>query len=255
MDSERIDRLDAMIREDRLVRGRWTAGHDRACPPANLGSWLPPPTAGRSVESSRDLRRGDYTRGHARSRRACGVARAGTDHLADPDTLVVDELGLLNGGARVDIAVVNGTVHGYELKSASDTLARLPKQIAAYCAVLDYVTLVVAANHANAALEVVPDWWGILIATMNTAGEVELKAQRSARENPSVDPKALARLLWRDEALEELERRGLADGVRSKPRREVYAKLTATVPLSDLRAVVRRQLKRREGWRADRVRT
>jgi hypothetical protein len=31
MDTERIDRLDTMIREDRLIRHAWTEGHDRAC--------------------------------------------------------------------------------------------------------------------------------------------------------------------------------------------------------------------------------
>ena len=31
MEAERIDRLAAMIREDRLIRGKWTVGHDRAC--------------------------------------------------------------------------------------------------------------------------------------------------------------------------------------------------------------------------------
>jgi hypothetical protein len=31
MDSERIDRLDTMIAEGRLIRRAWTAGHDRAC--------------------------------------------------------------------------------------------------------------------------------------------------------------------------------------------------------------------------------
>jgi hypothetical protein len=31
MDSERIDRLDAMIAGNRVIRGKWTVGHDRAC--------------------------------------------------------------------------------------------------------------------------------------------------------------------------------------------------------------------------------
>ncbi len=31
MDSERVDRLDTMIAEGRLIREKWTAGHGRAC--------------------------------------------------------------------------------------------------------------------------------------------------------------------------------------------------------------------------------
>ena len=43
-------------------------------------------------------------------------------HHGQDDTLVLDELGLLGGDTRVDIAVVNGKIHGYELKSDRDTL-------------------------------------------------------------------------------------------------------------------------------------
>src|SRR5690242_17854466 len=50
------------------------------------------------------------------------------EHIADPRTLVLDELGLRHGACRVDIAVVNGSMHGYEIKSDSDTLERLPSQ-------------------------------------------------------------------------------------------------------------------------------
>jgi hypothetical protein len=31
MDTERLDRLDTMLREGRLIRNAWTEGHDRAC--------------------------------------------------------------------------------------------------------------------------------------------------------------------------------------------------------------------------------
>jgi hypothetical protein len=48
-----------------------------------------------------------------------------SDH---PSTLILEELGLKHGAARIDIAVVNGDLHGYELKSDSDTLSRLPRQ-------------------------------------------------------------------------------------------------------------------------------
>jgi hypothetical protein len=41
------------------------------------------------------------------------------DHMNDPSTLVIDELGLDYGRNRIDIAVINGEMHGYELKSDS----------------------------------------------------------------------------------------------------------------------------------------
>jgi hypothetical protein len=50
------------------------------------------------------------------------------EHHGDANTLVVDELGLRHGTCRVDIAVVNGFIHGYEIKSDADTLERLPRR-------------------------------------------------------------------------------------------------------------------------------
>src|SRR3989442_15101479 len=84
----------------------------------------------------------------------------------DPNTRILDELGLRHGAARVDIAVVNGIIHGFELKSDSDNLKRLPSQVQIYNSVLDKVTLVVGRRHASAAIALVPRWWGITIATI-----------------------------------------------------------------------------------------
>src|SRR6266446_8136444 len=89
-------------------------------------------------------------------------------YAKDPDTCIVDELGLRHGAARVDIAVVNGIIHGFELKSDKDNLKRLPHQIQIYSSVLDKVTLVVGMRHAHEATKLVPDWWGIKIATIDS---------------------------------------------------------------------------------------
>src|SRR4051812_32014446 len=45
------------------------------------------------------------------------------------DTLVIDELGIAHAKARIDVAVINGCLHGFEIKSAADTLTRLPRQL------------------------------------------------------------------------------------------------------------------------------
>jgi hypothetical protein len=49
---------------------------------------------------------------------------------------MLDEFGLEHGEVRVDVAVINGELHGYEIKSERDTLERLPRQVKAYSAVL-----------------------------------------------------------------------------------------------------------------------
>jgi hypothetical protein len=175
------------------------------------------------------------------------------EHASElPDTLFVDELGLC-GQVRVDVAVVNGVLSGYELKSASDTLRRLPTQVEIYSQVLDHATLVVADNHADHARAMLPSWWGVIEATW-TGVDVELRNVTPPQMNPGIQAYSLAQLLWRDEVLDELTQRGLEVGYRSKPRLILWQRLAAEVPLDELRQVVRARLKAREGWRAARKR-
>src|SRR5215472_4149028 len=82
------------------------------------------------------------------------------EHFRDPATLVVQELGLWHGDVRVDIAVVNGRFHGFEIKSDTDTLSRLPAQMIAYNNVFDRVTIVAGTKHIEAIGNTVPSWWG-----------------------------------------------------------------------------------------------
>ncbi|MBA2244988.1 MAG: sce7726 family protein [Gemmatimonadetes bacterium] len=176
-------------------------------------------------------------------------------HKQDPHTLVVDELGLRHGRARVDVAVVNGSIHGYEIKSDHDTLRRLPEQVLIYDSVLDYATLVIGIRYAERALPLLPEWWGMERVEMDEDEEVQFSTLRAAQQNPSLDPVGIAKLLWRSEALALLEEIGAANGVRSKPRAEVYARLAEAARLDWLRASVCRQLKSRTGWRAGRPQT
>lgn len=168
----------------------------------------------------------------------------------DPDTLILEELGLRHGATRVDIVVVNGCLHGFELKSDRDSLQRLPRQVRMYSEILDYVTLVVGQRHAVKAEPAVPQWWGIQVAEHDRDSKVLLLDVRRPLENPSPDKLAIAKLLWRDEALAFLEELGAADGVRSRPRRTIYGRLAEVVPLDGLRARVRHLLKSRTDWRS-----
>src|SRR5687768_3916541 len=123
-------------------------------------------------------------------------------HADDEDTRVVEEMGIWAGTVRIDVAVINGELQGYELKSERDTLVRLPRQAEFYNAVFDRVTIVLADRHAAKALPIIPEWWGVKCATVDESAGVELRPLREAVRNPAVDPLQLARLLWRDEALD-----------------------------------------------------
>jgi hypothetical protein len=165
---------------------------------------------------------------------------------------IIEELGITHGAARVDIAVVGGVIHGYELKSDLDSLYRLPEQMRVFNSVLDQITLVVGKNHLYEAINMVPDWWGIMIAKIaDSSGIISFCNIREADDNPEQDNAAIASLLWRKEALTILEEMGCAKGVRSKARRLVYERLATVLDHKTLRAKVRERLLTRVNWRSD----
>jgi hypothetical protein len=174
------------------------------------------------------------------------------EHHGDADTLVLDELGLRHGACRVDIAVVNGFLHGYEIKSDADTLDRLPSQISTYGLVLDRATLVVGERHLEKAKPLVPDWWGIKVATAGPRGGIRFDTAQAFAQNPAIDPLALAELLWRPEVIDILAGCGAPPKTLRQPRGALYKHLVDLMPLSELRVTVRRRLKDRARWRGHR---
>jgi len=167
----------------------------------------------------------------------------------DSGTLVLEEVGLRHGAIRVDLAVVNGRLHGFELKSDRDRLVRLPRQCATYNAVFDRMTLVVGQRHINRAIQMVPEWWGVELATRDADDIVDLTIVRDSLDNPAPEPLAIAKLLWREEALALLMELGLARGLLSKPRANLHAKLADECELQFLRYRVRDRLRNRADWR------
>ena len=168
----------------------------------------------------------------------------------DPTTRIVDELALCQGEARIDVAVINGVLHGYEIKSDRDTLDRLPNQIDIYSRVLDIVTIITGRCHLEKVRYLTPEWWGIEEAEINPNNKVEIKLVREPQLNPSIDPYAVVQLIWRDEALELLKCYGLARGYLSKPRKDIWERAAENIPMIELQQFVRTQLKSRCNWRS-----
>jgi len=169
-------------------------------------------------------------------------------HGSDSQTRIVEEMGVWANTVRIDVAVINGELTGYELKSARDTLARLPFQAEIYGKVFDRLTLVAAAKHIDAATKVVPGWWGLVEASIPLDGQVELRLVRPSEPNPAPDLQITAELLWKAEAYDILEMHGLARGYRSKPLAKLHQRLAQELRPALLREEVRLALKRRENW-------
>lgn len=175
-------------------------------------------------------------------------AELAKEHAGDPDTLMVEEMGLCQGDARIDVAVINGSLNGFEIKSAMDTLERLPSQERIYSAVMDSMTILTSGSHLDGVLSLIPTWWGVIAVEYDDEKKLGFSKVRQSADNPQPDPCAVVQLLWRAEALAILEARGLDWGVRSKPKRTMWDRLLERLEWPDLHAEVRRTLKSRDDW-------
>ena len=100
--------------------------------------------------------------------------------------------------------------------------------------------------HTAPAPAPLPPCWGIEVATSAPGGLVQLRTEREAQPNPAHQSLALARLLWREEALGLLVARGAARGVRGKAKAVLYQRLVAELSLAELGAEVRHLLRARD---------
>ncbi|MGB6370677.1 MAG: sce7726 family protein [Atribacterota bacterium] len=172
-------------------------------------------------------------------------------HAQDEKVRIIEEFGVQHGTARVDIAVINGIIHGYEIKSDQDTLRRLPRQMGVFNLVFDKITLVVGKNHLYQAINMVPEWWGIIIVKIDNNGSLIFNVIRGEEFNKNQDSVSIARLLWREEALRILEKNKAANGFYSKSRDFIYEKLASVLDQEALSEEVRERIFLRTDWRPD----
>jgi hypothetical protein len=158
--------------------------------------------------------------------------------------LIVEEFGC--NAARADVAVINGSLHAFEIKSDSDSLERLPGQIEAYRGVFEYVTLVCGRRLIERARTKVPDWWGLQKAVYK-GGQVVLRPIRAAKPNPSQDALALAGMLWKVEALACLRKQGYRVVTSKNTAEEVSRAVAECIPIDVLTDEVRQAIKARGG--------
>ena len=158
--------------------------------------------------------------------------------------LIIDEMGVCQGKARIDVAVVNGKLHGYEIKSERDNLRRLAAQAEMYNRVFDEITLVCCCQHTKDALEVIPSWWEVL-EILPAGPSLTFETVRDGTVNPNKDARALVEFLWRDEAMALLQERHPLRGFRSKPRRVVWDKICELFTMDEIANAVYAHLKAR----------
>ncbi|HLJ67254.1 MAG TPA: sce7726 family protein [Chloroflexota bacterium] len=155
----------------------------------------------------------------------------------------VDEFWVPRSHERADLAVIGMRLEAFEIKTARDTLRRLPRQASAYERLFDRCTVVIAENHRDSVIGMLPEWWGITTIHMN--GSVDFTPVRETSANCRVDPEILVRLLWRDEAMAALHDLGLAPDKKAS-RAYLWRELLNTATLAQLKTIVRRAIVQRD---------
>ena len=164
-------------------------------------------------------------------------------------TLVIDELGLNHGKCRADIVVVNGHLIGYEIKSNNDSLRRLKKQVESYNAVFDKISVIVGDRHFKYIQSHIPEWWGVIVSIRGPRGAVNFDLIRKAKINKSIDQISIAKLLWRNEVIEILQKNKVPNKILRQPRTVLYEYLVSILNICELRRAVRDYFKKRKNWR------
>jgi hypothetical protein len=166
---------------------------------------------------------------------------------ANASTKIVDELHLSCTSSRIDVAVVNGYFHGFEIKGASDNLKRLPDQIEGYSKVFDYLTVVTEEEHLNKILDITPEWVGVMCCSKLNSS-IKFKSVRKPQKNKSTEPVYIAKLLWRDELLEILNEYKIKH--RKSDRNWLLCEqLCISVKKELVSTIVRDKLKQRNCWK------
>ncbi|MAT45328.1 MAG: hypothetical protein CL609_23615 [Anaerolineaceae bacterium] len=172
-----------------------------------------------------------------------------TNEHHDSSTLVVDELGIKHGRCRADIAVINGHLIGFEIKSDVDSLIRLENQIEYYNTVFDQASIVTTQRHLEEVIKMVPDWWGIILVSHIENLEMEYQIVKEHKTNKFVDDYSVAQLLWKNEVQEILHELGFRGKKLRENRAHLYQYLAEMLDSEELRKMVREYLKMRKKWR------
>lgn len=172
-------------------------------------------------------------------------------HAGDVWTCVVDELPICQQRARADVAVVNGELAGFEIKSDVDQLTRLPSQVEFYGRIFDRAALVTGPKHLALLRRRLPTWWGIWVAEPSVSNGVALHLERPPEVNPAPSRRARVAMFARDEMAAVLIGHGAADSVLKSRRLELETELLARFTSAEISDALRNAL--RERPRATRV--
>lgn len=169
--------------------------------------------------------------------------------VKNDDGLIVHELGLAHARSRIDVAVVNGLIHGFEIKGTNDSLERLQHQLDIYIQSLQKLTMVVAERHVEQVMKTAPCWCGVIAVTRGKREAVNFERVQASKRNQLVDRYMMAHLLWRNEVQAILVSNGVCRADLRAPRAILYRRLIAEISERDLTAEIKLAMTKRQAWR------
>ncbi len=106
----------------------------------------------------------------------------------------------VTGRARADVVMITeDALFGIEIKSDSDTYARLKKQVKNYDMYYDRNIIVAGSSHGAHVSEHVPKYWGIITVEPDESGNPDFYVLREPQDNPKVKDDRKISILWRIE--------------------------------------------------------
>lgn len=180
--------------------------------------------------------------------RALVKSRLGRLIPGSSSALIVEEMEVCSGQARVDFAVIGDQFIGIEIKSPKDSVARLPRQAQAYSQCFDIVVLIVHETLYERAKMLIPPWWGVVFGG-KTGNRVRYQFYRLPEKNPHQDIAQILALLWRNE-LDGLLNTYLGySSLPKESKRSLRSRLLAEVDAAELRKASLLKLRERKEWR------
>lgn len=158
------------------------------------------------------------------------------------DAVLINEMVVANWDRRADIAVANGRLYAFEIKSDLDTLDRLEGQVAAYLGRFDKVTVVTTPKFLTVVSSQMPNEVEIWEAS-GESGAVKLRIVRRGRTQEITSRRMLCGFLLKAELVSLLRGNGLTIGADA--RRESLISLAQELPVITLRKYVLSCLKAR----------
>ncbi len=167
--------------------------------------------------------------------------------------LLIDELGFSNKDPnssvdstfRADLALANGRLVGFEIKSEKDSLKRWTSQMKAYLNVFDEVWLCVHGKHLESALTITPKKIGIIVVDNFES----LALVRMANNHATNNTYDLSGLLWKDELIDLAKQYEIKIKSRTT-KNEMRELLADSLDINLVRAFVLKQLKLRKNYQS-----